>query len=340
MNINTDAGLMGRGLLAKLCVVSLTFGLAACAETSFFAQTAKRVSGAFAGDGANGYKIGNPYKIKSVWYYPQVDYDYRETGIASWYGPKFHGRATANGEVYDMNTLTAAHRTLPMPSFVRVTNLENGRSLILRVNDRGPFAHNRIIDVSRRGAQLLGFQQKGTARVRVEIMANESRAIAAKLTGTRVASSGQTPIRVAKLPKASVASETLAPPPGAKAGAMPPASAPVRAAPERIRLKPQVADSRDGVSVGSGPTVGHLTRKPVRPTNLYVQAGAFSYFNNANQVKARLHHLGDIKISPVLINGQDLYRVRLGPFEKTEHADRFLESVIRAGYTNAHIVVE
>ncbi len=128
-----------------------------------------------------GYKVGKPYQIKGVWYYPQVDYDYVEEGIASWYGPGFHGKATANGEIYDMNDLTAAHRTLPMPSIVRVTNLENGRSLKLKVNDRGPFARERIIDVSRRASQLLGFHMQGTTPVRVEIVEDESRQLAAAL---------------------------------------------------------------------------------------------------------------------------------------------------------------
>lgn len=121
------------------------------------------------------YKIGKPYTIRGQWYYPAEDYGYSEVGTASWYGEDFHAKYTANGEVYNMHTLTAAHRTLPLPSIVRVTNLENGRSLVLRVNDRGPFAKNRIIDISKRGAQLLGFQNKGTAKVRVEIMAEESK---------------------------------------------------------------------------------------------------------------------------------------------------------------------
>src|SRR5262245_45702836 len=124
------------------------------------------------------YKVGNPYQISGVWYYPAVDYDYDQTGVASWYGEEFDGNATANGETYAMNDLSAAHQTLPLPSMVRVTNLENGRALALRVNDRGPFANSRIIDVSRRAAQLLGFEQQGTARVRVQIMAQESRALA------------------------------------------------------------------------------------------------------------------------------------------------------------------
>src|ERR1700742_3468946 len=113
------------------------------------------------------YKVGNPYQIDNVWYYPHEQPDYDETGIASWYGPTFYGKYTANGEMYDGNALTAAHRTLPLPVNVRVTNLENGKSIIVRVNDRGPYARGRIIDLSKRAAELLDVVQTGTARVRV-----------------------------------------------------------------------------------------------------------------------------------------------------------------------------
>ena len=132
------------------------------------------------------YKVGNPYQIMGRWYYPKEDYSYSEIGVASWYGDDFHAKRTANGEKYDMNTLTAAHRTLPLPSIVRVTNLENGRSLVVRVNDRGPYAKERIIDVSKRGAQLLGYQTKGTTKVKVEILADESRALKAALLNQKV----------------------------------------------------------------------------------------------------------------------------------------------------------
>lgn len=131
------------------------------------------------------YKVGKPYKIMGKWYYPKEDYNYSEIGVASWYGKDFHAKTTANGEKYDMYSLTAAHRTLPLPSIVKVTNLENGRSLVLRVNDRGPYAKNRIIDVSKRASQLLGFQTQGTTKVRVEVLEKESKALKAALLGER-----------------------------------------------------------------------------------------------------------------------------------------------------------
>jgi rare lipoprotein A len=114
------------------------------------------------------YHVGRRYEIGGKWYEPQEDRDYDQQGVASWYGPVFHGRLTANGEVFDRAALSAAHPTLPLPSYVRVTNLENDRSVIVRVNDRGPFARDRLIDVSERTASLLGFHRNGTTRVRVE----------------------------------------------------------------------------------------------------------------------------------------------------------------------------
>ena len=118
--------------------------------------------------GGGVYRVGNPYMVGGRVYVPQDDPNYSAVGIASWYGEDFHGRATANGEIFDANSISAAHPTLPLPSYVRVTNLGNGRSLVVRVNDRGPYARNRIIDVSRRAAHLLSFTDRGTAWVRVE----------------------------------------------------------------------------------------------------------------------------------------------------------------------------
>lgn len=120
--------------------------------------------------GGGRYKIGSPYKIGGEWYRPHEDARYDRVGTASWYGAMFHGRYTANGEVYDMDALTAAHPTLPMPVYAKVTNLSNGRSLVVRINDRGPYAHNRVIDLSRKSATLLGFRKQGTARVRVQYL--------------------------------------------------------------------------------------------------------------------------------------------------------------------------
>jgi rare lipoprotein A len=322
------------GLPRNLVLVMAGMMLAACAETEFLAQTAKRVSkaevpGEAAVPGIEGqYKIGKAYEINGVWYYPAVDYDYEETGISSWYGSEFHGRRTANGEWFDMNRLSAAHRTLPLPSFVRVTNLENGRSLVLRVNDRGPFAHGRILDVSRRAAQLLGFEVQGTARVRVQILAAESRAIAARLQNQATLASAGTPITVNRIPSVAVKSETLPPPSGAVAAEALPGRSPIVSASTTIE-EPRAPD----------PVLGVVTQGPVAKTRIFVQAGAFAQYHNANQTRARLASLGPVEISSVLVDDRDLFRVRLGPLTSVEEADGVLERVIHSGYNDARIVV-
>ena len=118
--------------------------------------------------GGGSYKLGSPYKIANRWYTPAEDPNYDRTGIASWYGADFHGRKTANGEVYDMNALTAAHPTLPLPSFAYVTSLRTGRTVLVRINDRGPYAAERIMDLSKRTAEALGIFGAGISQVRVK----------------------------------------------------------------------------------------------------------------------------------------------------------------------------
>lgn len=116
------------------------------------------------------FKVGAPYEIDDIWYYPTVYKSYDRTGIASWYGNNFHGKFTANGEIYNENALTAAHKTLPLPSVIKVTNLDNNATAILTINDRGPYVKDRLLDVSKRAAQQLGFFDKGITKVRVEMM--------------------------------------------------------------------------------------------------------------------------------------------------------------------------
>jgi rare lipoprotein A len=153
---------------AGLCVL-----LANCAATTQFSAKHSKYSPKVVADGepvpkgGGIYKVGVPYALNGRTYYPSEG-SYRGEGIASWYGPDFHGRLTANGEVYDMDAISAAHPTMPLPSYARVTNLENGKSIVVRVNDRGPYARNRIIDLSIGTAKALEFYGRGLARVRVE----------------------------------------------------------------------------------------------------------------------------------------------------------------------------
>ncbi|WP_319496336.1 septal ring lytic transglycosylase RlpA family protein [uncultured Cohaesibacter sp.] len=169
---NTRVGM----LIALLSVTGLV--LSGCSSSSkksrvdpkYGVSASARVatkSGEFV-KGGGVYKVGKPYKVAGRTYVPKEQPSYNKVGKASWYGDDFHGRLTANGEIFDMNSLTGAHPTLPLPSYVRVTNLNNGKSTLVRVNDRGPYAHGRIIDLSHRVAQKLGFINDGITNVRVQ----------------------------------------------------------------------------------------------------------------------------------------------------------------------------
>lgn len=301
--------------------VLILFVLGACAQTQLAVHAIKEVQKKgdgqeTAGVAPNGvpigpggvYKVGTPYVIKGVRYLPAVDGDYDETGVASWYGPGFHTKTTANGETYDQNDLTAAHKTLPMPSYVRVTNLENGRAIVLRVNDRGPYAHGRVIDVSKRAAQLLGFEKQGTAKVRVRIVdQGTSGFVADKPVTTQVERDA-----VSAVPVAQVESSTLAPPPGVAA-----APAPIEppAPPAQVAM----------VSVG--------------PNDLFVQAGAFTLYDNANRLAARLLSFGEISIQSAIVGETEFFRVRVGPLTSIEQADGVLANLIGSGFPESRIIV-
>ena len=244
------------------------------------------------------YKVGKPYKIMGQTYYPKEDYNYSEVGVASWYGSDFHNKKTANGEKYDMHTLTAAHRTLPLPSIVKVTNLENGRALVLRVNDRGPYVKNRIIDISKRGAQLLGFQTKGTAKVRVELMEKESKELKAVLTGQKIE------------PVIATAKKTT------------PIKKMEYAAVEPLRL--------DNPYNAAGGTAAEK--------NYFVQAGSFAKHAAAKDLSSKLSRFGKTKVAQADVAGNRYYRVRIGPFGFSEEAEVTLAKVKNYGINNAKIV--
>lgn len=273
-----------------------------------------------------GYKVGDPYQIAGTWYYPKQDFSYRETGIASWYGPGFHGRYTANGEVYDSTALTAAHRTLPMPSIVRVTNLDNGRSIKVRVNDRGPFARSRIIDVSERAAELLGFRDRGTAKVLVEVVEDESRQLASAALSDEAAIDAPR-----SAPVGVVSAETL---PGS---APPPAQIQPGSTVQTALNVPRRQVST--VVPGAAPGQGFVTR-PVGPSDIYVQAGAFTRYDNANRLRAQLSALSNVRIATAMVEDTQFFRVQLGPVDSVDAADRLLDLLLANGYGDARLVVD
>lgn len=340
--------MLNRRVTAWIALAAAGILISSCAELELASHTAKQVKAPVTSTPktSGNYKVGKPYEIGGIWYYPKVDYNYRETGIASWYGPGFHGRKTANGEIYDQFALTAAHRTLPLPSMVRVTNLGNGRSITVRLNDRGPFANNRIIDLSRRSAELLGFRVQGTAKVKVEILEAESRQLAAlaqrgnsRGAGTTAQTAGSTaplgpvatsptaaPVKAA--PTVVVAGESLAAPEGVAAAKSTPS--PVGKAPLPARRTITAAPEPDGV----------VTQSQVPATNIFVQAGSFVRIANAERLRARLSSLGQTRIATAQVGDAQYFRVRLGPMVSVTEADRLLATLHGNGFRDARVVVE
>jgi rare lipoprotein A len=299
-------------LRATGAVVSILM-LAACGATP--------KSGGVA-DGRSSYKVGGTYVVAGRVYTPDENYGYSETGMASWYGPGFHGRRTANGEAYDQRALTAAHRTLPMPSVVRVTNLGNGNSVVLRVNDRGPFAQDRIIDVSRAAAEKLDMVRAGVAGVRVEILPEESRRV------KEIARNGGSVFEQV----AAMRDAPAAPPRSVVA-----ATAPPPAPPPRPVARPAPAPAP--AASPSITTIAGVT-PPSAASSYFVQAGAFKTIDGAERVRATLAHFGDSAISQTSFGPTSLYRVRLGPFASADAAQTTMGRVHQAGYRDARVVNE
>jgi rare lipoprotein A len=283
-------------------IIAASFLLAGC--TSFSDRRMAEEQGRRVAAGGI-YKIGTPYEIEGEWYYPQEDATYDNTGIASWYGPKFHGRRTANGEIFDMDLLTAAHPTLPMPVRAKVTNLENGRSVIVRINDRGPFAKDREIDMSRHAAGVLGFKDKGTARVRVQYL---GRAPLYDSAGRLI--KRQEPDRfIAEKPKT------------------PKEASKVAAAP----VQPVDVLTADGKKLPKAEI-------DVEEKRYAVQVGVFSMRENAVALQDKLRAFSPVKIVEVKMGGATLYRVKMGGANIRADARTTLERLVAAGHTDAVII--
>lgn len=270
-----------------------------------------------------GYKVGRAYEIAGVWYYPFHDPQYDEAGIASWYGKQFHGLSTANGETFDMNTLTAAHKTLPLPSIARVSNLENGRSLIVRVNDRGPFVNGRVIDLSRRAAQLLGFQRKGTAKVRVEFVEF------APLKAFATADSAYGTARARHLQAAEAPTVDRVESGGIS----------VEAVEKPVQAEIAVVDSPDDDGGLISAQAGEIEPIASAGPPIFIQVGAFANEANAARLRGQLQRFGPSQISKIVIDGRTLHRVRIGPLASVQGADETLTLLIHEGFTGSRIYI-
>jgi rare lipoprotein A len=270
------------------------------------------------------YVVGDPYRLGGVWSYPQEDYALSETGLSEVLPAPMFGGQTANGEVLMAQGLTAAHRSLQMPAIIRVTNLENGRSMLLRVNDRGPEKPGRILGVSPRAAALLGMMPGRATQIALVVDAEKSRAAAEGLPGQ-----APPPIAIAAAPRAAVAREELAPLPG------------TREAPRReVQPLPSAAPLTELAPQGRGtmaPLTETVTQNAPRPGSLLVEAGQFSSRYGAEAVAARLP---GARISQQGRGRNANFRVALGPFAEVRAADFALERTLAAGLSGARIIVE
>jgi rare lipoprotein A len=308
--------------------------------------------------GGGRYKLGSPYKINGQRYVPREVTHYEETGVASWYGELFHGRLTANGEVYDMEALSAAHPTLPLPSYVRVTNLRNDRAVVLRVNDRGPYSRGRLIDLSWAAASLLKMERAGTAPVRVEYLGRaplngsdryerdylarqrwagpqiayaESPGKAARhlrsAQAPDVDRNEKEPVSVASVrqarPTTRIAAVSAPPLPVSRSAAMPRAPQP-----------PQLAASSSvpGASVNSA--------SPPQTANLtyYIQAGRFTRKPVAERLAAVLgEEVAPASVETARSGNGFVHLVRIGPFRQSTDAQLLIAKFKAAGLKDAYV---
>ncbi|HMU49066.1 MAG TPA: septal ring lytic transglycosylase RlpA family protein [Geminicoccaceae bacterium] len=263
--------------------------------------------------GSGTYKVGKPYKVSGRWYYPKTDPSYDRIGTASWYGEDFHGLKTANGEIFDMNRVSAAHPTLPLPSLVRVTNMENGRSIVLRVNDRGPFVDDRLIDLSQAAARELGYERNGLAKVRVQFVqiADDAAAPVTAKAQRRVA------------PRPPVVAE---PEPVIAA-----ASAPVTT----VSAPVQVAAARQEAVIV--PRTAPAALPSCAAGGWVVQVGAFADAASVRAVASQVSTLERVRVEPAFANGRAVARVRLGPLASRDRAGMLLGEVKALGHDQAFV---
>lgn len=315
----------------SFALMAMLLLLSACSEINYASHLVKEIlpgrestSYGSATPPQGTFKVGKPYRVDGQWYYPREQYKMVETGLASWYGPGFDGHKTASGEIYHSNELTAAHRTLQMPSLVRVTNLDNGRSIVVRVNDRGPFRRGRIMDVSSRAADLLGMKRAGTAKIKLQVLTEES-------------------MRIAELAKSGVSTRGYeqAMMRGQEPG--PAIQGPYEVAsvePVSQQPLPPVVPVPGHMSEGTFYPDPVITHEPITPANIYVQAGSFTLEGNAERLRDELRGYRSTRVVTAMVNGLQYYRVQLGPVASVGEADRLLDRVVRAGHDSAIIVVE
>ena len=307
MRIETKRKFNWQSASGLALVIAGGMALSACSGGS-------KVSDPFAGTGSPVYKkagpipkgggrrhLGKTYTVGGRTWTPREDPAYNKVGIASWYGKRFHRRYTANGEWYDMNYYSAAHKTFPLPSYARVTNLATGKQLIVRVNDRGPFVGNRIIDLSRKSADYLGTRHKGTAKVRVEYI-------------------GPAPLNDKGTHLAAMNRELS------------------RGTPKQQLI---ARASGNGNAGGSYTRVATATpRTYAAARGYFVQVGAFGQRDNAYRARSRAQNLGNVVISPVNGSYGTIYRVRIGPLQTQSQAVQMQQRAVNNGHYDARVIAQ
>ncbi|GAM99326.1 rare lipoprotein A precursor [alpha proteobacterium U9-1i] len=264
-------------------------------------------------------RVGAPYEANGRWYVPTPEPGYSENGQASWYGPTFHGQRTSSGEVFDEMALTAAHPTLPVPSLVQVTNLENGREVIVRVNDRGPFVGERLIDMSRGAAQVLGFEQAGQARVNVRYLGPAPRRVNADGSQASPTASPAAPRQERAQLTQNVGPASLMP--------------------------PSVEEGDEDVVTPQAPTIQMTSLdQPRRAVSTaapdhgyFVQVGAYSDLVNAHRVRDTASPAGPVIVDIRETSRGELFRVRVGPWPSRAEADAARQTLASLGYAEAVI---
>lgn len=348
-------------------------------------------------------KLGKPYNVAGKRYVPSYQPNYDEVGMASWYGPGFHGRYTANGERFDQSDMTAAHATLPMPSMVRVTNLRNGKSTIVRINDRGPFVGNRIIDLSEGAAKKIGLKQAGVGQVRVQYLPEDTEryiaglssesardayaeikggdqeelaedsgkrnrnaeALLAQVTNRHTTTAAPlAAVDTAELPAVKGAklsahyTQDAAPAEPAEIAPLPAlaASPSEKSASPMLLSRPTLISDANADEIKNGPfevkryaSLSPASAKPaksnvasaeklVSPAGLFIQVGAFGREENARSLAQKLNQIGTPEVTPVTINAQTWYRVRVGPAADHSQANEMLEQIVALGLKDARII--
>ena len=302
--------------------------LAGCSSSSEKTQSLKSLD-PFAGTGSPIYakggkiplgggrrQVGKPYQVAGRWFHPKEQPGYDRRGTASWYGEAFHRRQTSNGEWFDMNQLTAAHPTLPLPSYAKVTNLENGQSIIVRINDRGPFVGTRLIDLSKRSAEALGYKNNGKTEVRVQLIGPaplDDRGV--HLAAMNRELQRGTPLN--RMVAAAGGGETD----GVQMAAYEPPRKPARrkAAPE-----PVIAEADPAIATRS---------------QYFVQVASFSDPINAALARDELAGVAPVEVRPLESTSGTIYRVRLGPMANEGEAESALAAAVDQGHGGARLIV-